>query len=314
MIMMGDSVAVRFDAMTKTYSGATVVDGLSLAIPKGIVYGLIGPNGAGKSTSLKTLMGLVKPSRGSVQLFGRELSELRASRDYERVRQRIGFVPEIHNVYRWMRVSEAIQFVKSFYPHWNDGIAADLMELFELDPKKNIKKLSKGMVAKLSLLLAVSHEPDLLVLDEPTSGLDPMVREEFLHGILRSIGENERTVIFSSHSISDVQRLADRVGVLRKGKLVLDQPVEDVLMQTKRLRAVFPSTAKAGWMPTTTVWQQAGDREWELTVSNFTSDMLDEFKTRNECPNVEVQDLSLEEIFKDFVRPGYVQTKMEVNA
>ncbi len=303
MIMLPDDSAVQFEAVSKSYSKQKVVDNLHLSIPRGTILGLIGPNGAGKSTSLKALMGLVKVDSGTVRLFGHDVAEIRKNDAYGQLRQRVGYVPEVHNVYRWMRVHDAIRFVRSFYDHWNEKLEKELLDVFALDPKKKVQQLSKGMLAKLSLLLAIAHEPELLILDEPTSGLDPMVREEFLHGILKTVGDQERTIIFSSHSIGDVERLADTVSVLKSGKLMLCEPVDQVLEKTKRLTVTLRHDSTPRWIPPSTIWQQVDRREWELTVSDFSTELLNELKVKNEVERARVGDLSLEDIFKDYVRP-----------
>ncbi|MFK7767837.1 MAG: ABC transporter ATP-binding protein [Mariniblastus sp.] len=305
MIKISEEVpAVRFDAVVKSYGESRVVDELSFEIPSGTTFGLLGPNGAGKSTSLKSLMGLLGLDSGSIEIFGKDIAAIHGTSESLAVRRRIGYVSEVHNVYPWMTIGNAIEFVKSFYPTWNDEIARELLDTFALSPKKKASQLSKGMLAKLSLLLAVSHEPDLLILDEPTSGLDPMVREEFLHGILKSIGEKEKTIIFSSHSIDDVQRIADRVGVLRNGKLIVDHSVDHILGNTKRLRAALTSGDQPCWTPDSTIWQQVNRREWQLTVDEFTPELVAEVQAKNPIESIEVLDLSLEEIFKDYVRCG----------
>lgn len=303
MIMIQEPTpAVRFNSVIKSYGGTQVVDKLSFSIPVGTTFGLLGPNGAGKSTSLKALIGLLSIDSGSIEIFGQNIAAIHGTSESIAVRRRIGYVSEVHSIYRWMSVKAAIEFVKSFYPSWNDTIAKELLDVFALAPKKRVSQLSKGMLAKLSLLLAISHEPDLLILDEPTSGLDALVREEFLHGILRSMGEKEKTIIFSSHSIDDVERIADRVALLKNGKLVVDQPVDQLLANTKRLRASFTTEGLPNWVPDTAIWQQVKRQEWQLTVEQFTPELLAQIQHRNPIENIEVLDLSLEEIFKDYVR------------
>ncbi len=296
--------AVQYHQVVKSYSGRRVVDGLSFSIPAGTTFGLLGPNGAGKSTSLKALMGLLEIDGGTIELFGNNIASVRNTADYVQLRQRVGYVSEVHSIYRWMKIWQAIKFVKSFYASWNDSLTDELMETFQLDRNRKVSQLSKGMLAKLSLLLAVAHEPDLLILDEPTSGLDAMVREEFLYGILKTIASEERTVIFSSHSIDDVQRIADRIALINDGKLIVNQPVDDILSSTKRLRAALKDDTKPNWVPESTIWQEVERREWQLTVRDYSPEMIQQFETRNEVESIEVRDLSLEDIFKDYVRGG----------
>src|SRR5262245_3448109 len=194
-----NDLAIELTGVTRRYGKATAVDDLTLHIPRGQTFGLIGPNGAGKSTTIKMLMGMLRPHAGRIRVLGIDVFA-----EPSRMKQRVGYVPEVPQIYRWMRVGEVIGFTRSFYPTWSDDECARLLDLFALDPAKKVKHLSKGMAAKLSLLLALAHEPEVLILDEPMSGLDPLVREEFLDGVLRAVCERRRTVLFSSHTLDDV--------------------------------------------------------------------------------------------------------------
>jgi ABC-2 type transport system ATP-binding protein len=285
------------------YGHATVVDNLSLCIPRGSTFGLLGPSGAGKSTTIKMLMGMLSITSGTARILGIDVSTHPAQ-----VKQRVGYVPEFHNIYRWMRVQEVIRFTRSFYPTWNDQLAASLLDLLALEPGKRVKNLSKGMLAKLSLLLAVAHEPELLILDEPTSGLDPIAREEFLDGVLRTICQGERTVLFSSHTLADVQRLADTVGILYQGRLLVHQGLDELLASTKRIRAVLKDGCLPAREPDGIVWQSVERRQWSLTVRDFSAEVLSHLRAENPVENIEVVDLSLEELFKDYVKGRKVLT------
>lgn len=226
--------AIELVGVTKRFGRATAVDDLSLEIPAGRTFGFIGPNGAGKSTTIKMLMGVLRMTHGRARVLGYDVVGGGPA-----MKQRVGYVPELHYIPRWMRVRDAVGFSRSLFEHWNDQLTNDLLKRFELDPGKRVKQLSKGMTAKLALLLAIAHEPDVLILDEPTSGLDPIVREEFLDGVLRTICERERTVLFSSHTLSDVQRMADSVGIICNGRLLACCPTDELLASTKRVRAVL---------------------------------------------------------------------------
>ncbi len=289
--------AIETTGLTKSYRKKLAVDHLDLQVPAGTVFGFIGPNGAGKSTTVKMLMGLLPRTEGEVRMLGQPLPD-RA----EGIKQRIGYVPELHFIYRWMRVHEVIGFCRSMYPSWNDKLCAELVTLFELDVHRRVKHLSKGMVVKLALLLGVAHEPDLLILDEPTSGLDPLIREEFLDGVLRTICERQKTVLFSSHTLSDVQRLADSVGIIHEGRLLEHCSTDELLTGTKRIRAVLSNGSKPGEAPKGTIWQRVDHREWLLTVRGFTPATVDFLKSKYALANVEVADLGLEEVFKDYIR------------
>ena len=290
-------LAIETAGLTKRFGDKVAVGGLTLQIPEGTVFGFIGPNGAGKSTTIRMLMGLLRKTGGQARVLGVDVG-----RRGEGMKHRVGYVPELHYIYRWMRVKEVIGFCRSLYPTWNDRLCADLVKLFELELDKKIKHLSKGMLAKLALLLATAHEPELLILDEPTSGLDPLIREEFLDGVLRTICQRQETVLFSSHTLSDVQRLADRVGIIHEGHLLADCPTDELLTRTKRIRVVLHDGCSPDVPPEGTIWQRFHRREWLLTVRGYSPATLDDLRNRYPLENVEVIDLGLEDVFKDFIR------------
>lgn len=297
--MTTDGPAVELSGVTKRYGRTTVVDGMTLAIPRGMTMGLVGPNGAGKSTTVRMLMGMLRPTSGEVRVLGMEMPG-----EAPAMRKRVGYVPERHDVYPWMTVREAIGFTRSFYETWDDDHCAEMVDLFALDVKKKVKHLSKGMLVKVGLLLAVSHRPELLVLDEPTSGLDPIVHEDFLHGVLRAICGGKTTVVYSSHNLGDIRRLADSVCILRGGKIVVRRGIEELLASVKRVRAVLTDGHLPRWVPEGTVWQKVERREWLLTVDDFSAELAARIKAENPVEGVEVLDLSLGDVFRDFVLGG----------
>lgn len=211
-------------------------------------------------------------------------------------------MPETHHIYGWMRVGEVIGFVRSFYDTWNNTYCAHLLDLFELDVRKRVKHLSKGMLAKLALILAVAHDPDLLVLDEPMSGMDPLARDEFLDGVVRTLYERPCTVLFSSHTLADVQRLADTVGILYEGRLLVHCGVDELLASTKRVNAVLRDGSLPRSEPDGTIWQSLQRREWSLTIRGCTSEVVQRIQSENPVEAIAVRDLSLEEVFKDYVK------------
>lgn len=289
--------AIEAEGLTKRFGDTLAVDALDLRIPHGTVFGFLGPNGAGKSTTIRMLMGLTRPSTGRAAVLGEELvGGAHASR------ARVGYVPELPHVYRWMRVREAIGFCRSFYGTWNDDLCRELLSIFGLGEGKVVGTLSKGSLSKLGLLLAISHEPEVLILDEPTAGLDPLVREEFLDGVLAEICRRPQTVLFSSHTLGDVQRLADTVGILHEGRMLVTGATDDLLASTKRVRAVVPSGKPFRDPPPGTIWQEFNAREWKLTVHGFTLETLAYLGAQDAVQVVEVQDLTLEEIFKDYIK------------
>lgn len=292
-----NDAAIELVGLTKRFGRTLAVDNLSLRIARGSTFGLIGPNGAGKSTTIKMLMGMLRPTAGEARVLGMDVFA-----DPVAVKQRVGYVPETHHIYRWMRVGEVIGFCRSLYETWNDDTCREMLNLFALDSRKKVKHLSKGMLVKLSLLLAVSRDAEVLVLDEPMSGLDPIVREEFLDAVLRTICEREQTVLFSSHMLDDVGRLADTVGILHNGCLLVHRDIHDLLASTKRIRATLGDNLRPRRLPADTIWQRVEGREWLVTVGNFSSEKVEQIRTENAVDHVDVIDIGLEDLFKDYIK------------
>jgi ABC-2 type transport system ATP-binding protein len=293
----GDGPAIELSGVSKRFGRTLAVDNLSLTIARGSTFGLLGPNGAGKSTTIKMLMGMLSITAGEVRVL-----DLDVSRSATSVKQFVGYVPETHHVYRWMRVGEVIGFCRALFTAWNDQTCREMLERFGLDPRKKVKHLSKGMLVKLSLLLAVSHDPELLILDEPVAGLDPLAREEFLDGVLRTICQRGQTVLISSHTLDDVRRLADTVGILYEGRLLVQGRIDEMLAGTKRIRATLRDGRRPAGLPAGTIYDSLHGREWLVTVGQFGPQKLDEVRALEGVEHVEVIDLGLEDLFKDIVK------------
>ena len=290
------TAAVELSGVTKRYGTATAINDLTLTIPRGTTLGLIGPNGAGKSTTIRILLGLLAPTAGVVRVLGLDVAT-----DAPRIRRRVGYVPERHDIYPWMSIGEVIRFTQVFYETWDQSLCNEMIDLFKLDLRKKVKHLSKGMLVKLGLLLAVSHRPELLILDEPTTGLDPIVQEDFLDGVLQTICHNRCTVLFSSHNLGDVRRLADSVCILREGKIIVQRGVDELLAAAKRVRAVLSDGHLPRWVPPRTLWQQVQRREWMLTIDDFNPEILEQLKAENPVESIEIFDLSLGDLFRDYI-------------
>lgn len=295
--MNSNEPAIELRGLTKRYGKTTAVDKVDLSVPSGTTLGLVGPNGAGKSTTLRMMMGLIRPTSGDLRVLGMDVM-----RSPSNVKQRVGYVPEAHFIYRWMSVDAVLQFARACYHTWNADLCSELLDMFELPHRKLVRELSKGMLAKLSLVVSLAHEPDLLVLDEPLSGLDPIARDEFLDGVLKGICGGGRTVMFSSHQLDEVNRLADSVAIMNAGRILVHRPLEELLRSTKRVRAVLEN----GRLPQATsdaiVWQHVNRREWQLTIHPYCDEIVERLQADNPVSSFEVMDLSLDDIFKDFIR------------
>ncbi|MBG86183.1 MAG: ABC transporter ATP-binding protein [Verrucomicrobiales bacterium] len=209
-----DSVISVVDLVCE-FGPVKALDGVSLQVPRGSVFGLVGVNGAGKTTLIKHALGLLKPQAGEVKTLG-----MNPVVESIEVLKRIGYLSEKRDLASWMRVDELVRFTKAFYEGWDDGYVESLLERFQLRREAKVKTLSQGQLAKTALMIALAYHPELLILDEPSSGLDPIVRREILEAILRTIGEEGRTVFFSSHLLDEIERVCDFVAIVDRGKVM----------------------------------------------------------------------------------------------
>jgi ABC-2 type transport system ATP-binding protein len=212
--------ALIISNLRKKYPKVEALKGVDLALPQGEIWGLLGPNGSGKSTLLKCIIGLVKPDGGEIRILGQVPSR--------RTKAQIAFVPEVENLYRWMTVRQAIDFTASFYEDWDEGRIPGLLEFMGLDPDKKVSSLSKGMRARLKLILALARKAPLLLLDEPFSGIDPASRDRIVEGIVRQFKSEEQSMIISTHAVGDTEQLFDGVVFLDEGTVSLQGNAEDL--------------------------------------------------------------------------------------
>src|SRR5205085_4402014 len=203
---------IEVTELTRRFDSMTALDSVSLSMPRGAVYGLVGANGAGKTTLIKHILGLLRAQSGSVRVFG-----LDPVADPVGVLSRVGYLSEENDLPGWMRVEELIRYSRAFYPAWDDAYAEELRQKFALDPAAKVGTLSKGQKARVGLLVALAYRPELLVLDEPSSGLDPIVRRDILGAVMRTIADEGRTVLFSSHLLDEVEEVADHVTMVSRG-------------------------------------------------------------------------------------------------
>lgn len=228
-------LAIETQNLVKAYGSHKAVRGLNLTVPTGSVCAFLGQNGAGKSSTLRMLMGMVRPTSGTGQIFGLRIDD---ERDSIRIRERVAFVAEDKRLYDYMTVGQIIRFTRSFFPNWRHDLERRLLKQFELPPDRRIRKLSKGMRTKLALLLGFARGSDLLILDEPTEGLDPVSIEEVLQTIVSMVTDG-MSVFFSSHQISEVEQIAEHVLIIDRGVLVLDSPMDQIKEQYRQVQAVF---------------------------------------------------------------------------
>lgn len=288
-------IAIR--GLHKEYGHGDGVHGLDLTIPEGCSFGLLGPNGAGKSTTIKVLMGLTPPTSGEVRVLGHDVRS-----DAHEIRLRVGYVPERHHIYPWMTIGEVLWFTRSFYPHWDDALCDTMLREYGLDPRKKVKQLSHGMTTKLALILALCHDPDMLILDEPTTGLDPLIREEFLEGVNRLIQIRPRTVLYSSHIMSDIEKVADTIGIINEGRLLVCAGRDDLLEKTREITVTMKFGSGPLPKPDSAILFDVQDRVSRLTVFGMPETELTTLRNNPHVERVEVSPLNLEAIFKAFIK------------
>jgi ABC-2 type transport system ATP-binding protein len=288
--------AITTTGLTKYYGRRCVVNSLSLRVPEGSVYGLLGRNGSGKSTTLKMLLGMVRPDRGSAQLLGEDAVTLSPQ-----TRARIAYIAEGHPFFRWMTIDEAVRFTRSFYPHWNTELLDQILDHFALPRRAKIRRLSNGQRAQVSLALAVAPDPELLILDDPTLGLDTVVRRDFLESLIQIIQRQGRTILISSHILADVERVADRIGILVDGVLRVDCPTEHFKESVRKVVLEFAGEPPA--FPTcdglVSTWR-VGNR---LEVVLIGYDAHQQGVVESLSPeSVDVLELNLEDAFIEYTR------------
>jgi ABC-2 type transport system ATP-binding protein len=227
--------AIETRGLTRYFGRKCAVDGVSFRVPRGSVFAFIGRNGAGKTTTIRMILGLLEPTRGSSTILGHDSAELPPA-----ARARIGYMAEGHPVYAWMWVSQCGNYQRGFYAHWNQGIFAAVIDHFSIDPRTRAGHLSHGQRAGLHLAMTLAIEPELLVLDDPATGLDPAARRALLEAMVYFTRKRDRTILFSSHLLDDVERVADHVAVLDYSVLRACCSVETFRDRVRRFVARFP--------------------------------------------------------------------------
>jgi ABC-2 type transport system ATP-binding protein len=283
--------AVRIADLTVRYGRKTAVEGATLTVPRGTVYALLGRNGAGKSSLVRCLVGQQKPAAGAIQLFGEDAWKRRNA-----LMERVGVVSEEADAPPEMRVAELARFGASLYKRWDNAAVDDRLRRFGISPKAKYGDLSKGQKKQVSLALALAPAPDLVILDDPTLGLDVVARKALFEEVIAELADRGITVLLTTHDLAGVETIADRVGILRDGHLVLDEELEALKSRFRRIRfASQPVAFSNGSL------QAAAVRAWgagtEAVVSNYDELAFERFRSASNIAAAEVSPLSLEDIF-----------------
>lgn len=288
--MTGEAV-IASQGVCKNFGDKEVLRGVDLSIPRGSVVGLLGKNAAGKTTLIKCLLGLLKVHSGTLRVFGEDPWWLTAQS-----KAQLGYVPQEVALYPWMRVEQILQYTAAFYPRWNWELAHRLVRQWELPPKDRVGPLSTGQLQKLALVLALGHEPELLVLDEPVASLDPVARRDFLRTLLEIAQSETRTILFSTHITSDLERVADRVAILRDGRIVFHDELDVLKESVKRLRITASRDLPAAFAVRGALRTEVAGPSALVAVSGVTGSLIDDLRTTWDA-TVDVEPLSLEDIF-----------------
>ena len=291
--------------LVKYYEGRCVLDGVSFTVPRGCIYGLLGRNGCGKTTMIRILLGLESPTRGRTVVLGQDSMRLAAQ-----THGRIGYVAEGHHLIQGYKVRRLVGLCRGLSLQWNEEFFGHLVETFRVPMDRKVKDLSAGMRAELNLALAMAIDPELLILDDPTLGLDTIARRQFLELAIDVIQRQGRTILFSSHILSDVERIADRIGVIVAGKLVVDCTLDELKSRIKKLRVIFTDSAPQDLYVTDVVRQQKQGREMVLTVANWNPQKRAILETFHPESCTELP-MSLEDIFIECTRPASAAVPQE---
>jgi len=290
--------AIQTHDLTRRYGATEAVHALNLTVPTGCICALLGPNGAGKTTTLKLLMNLLRPTSGRAEVLGVDCSRLG-----EREFAQIGYVSENQQLPLWMTVQQLLDYCRPFYPTWDRALEKQLLTQFQLPADRRLQQLSRGMLMKAALLASLAYRPRLLVLDEPFSGLDPLVRDEFVHGLLEVSAHGDWTVLVSSHDIEEVERLVDRIAFLDTGHLRLSETTEVLQGRFRRVEMTGGNgAADAGPIRGELEWARSGQLTRFVTTGYAGEGSERDWRARFPGATFNIQPMSLREIFVTLAR------------
>jgi ABC-2 type transport system ATP-binding protein len=299
-----NDLAIRTDNLVKVYSEVKAVDGLSINVPRGAVYGFLGRNGAGKTSTIKILLGLTRPTAGGGRVLGFSIG-----RDQVAILERTAFVSESKTLYGNMTPRDLVRFKRGFYPNWSDQAVTKYSRVFEIPMDRPFSNLSQGNRTKVYLMLALSQGADLLVLDEPTMGLDPLVVDEFLRVLVEDVVGEGHTVFVSSHQLSDVEQIADCVGLIDHGKLLLEASLDDIKSQFRLITAAGNALPQT---PSAEILLVASEGNFCKYLVKKNADAFAAELSRQGAIVAEVSPVGLREIFLALVRKEEVCTSGNV--
>lgn len=287
--------ALVLKGLEKSFTGFKLGP-LDLTVPEGAIYGFIGPNASGKTTTIDLIMGMGEKEAGTIRVFG-----LDPDIDEVAVKKRIGYVGPDLSFNAWGKIGRLVGFFRSFYEDWDDALCTDLMTRLRLGWNDKIATLSFGSRTKLSLLLALSHRPSLLLLDEPLAGLDAVAKQEVFAELLDAVKDEKRTVLISSHGLDDIERFADHLGILSGGNLLLEGPTAELVNRFRMVDCTAANGKTPHGLPGVRVQRQEGTR-WRV-LADTKEGALDRLTSQGMSDLVD-SPVSLEELFVALVKEG----------
>ncbi|TGG88746.1 ABC transporter ATP-binding protein [Geotoga petraea] len=285
---------IKVEHIKKYYGKYLGVEDISFKIKKGEIYGLIGPNGAGKTTTIRAMMGMISIDKGEIIIGGKNIPH-----DLKKIKHKIGYLPGEVNFYENMKVRDFFDFNDRFYKNIDKEYENDLIDLLELETNKKFKELSMGNKKKVGIIQAIIHKPDYIIFDEPTNGLDPLLQQK-LYGILKREKERGATILFSSHILSEVEKICDRVGIVKKGKIIKENTIDELSKMYKKAISIYKLDDKNKFKD----FEIKEETDSFITYFVKNQNLNKFFDILSSCTyeDIEIKRPSLEEIFIDYYR------------
>ena len=301
---MSNAVEMK-DVYRSFWSGkeeTRAVDNVTLTVPRGSVYGLLGANGAGKTTSIRMMVSHLKPDSGEVRVLGESPTEYTTD-----TRRRIAYISENMQIPRWMSMEDAVAFCKPLYPQWNEPLYQELLKTFDMKPSRRYEESSKGQRRMMCIIVALCQDPEVLIMDEPASGLDTLARRHFMQELLKITCDENKTVLFSSHILGDIERVVDRVAIMMRGKVVLEGELdllkERVRRITFRTESGQPEEPKEKLFHTLRNVRDRGCLQW--VVTDFEEEKMSRLReSLSDNVSIEIEGFNLEELFMESIISG----------
>lgn len=284
---------IRVEALNKSFNDIKALEDVNMHVKKGSIYGLVGENGAGKTTLIKHIMGIYKQDSGEIKIDNESIYENNYSK------QKIAYISDELYYFPQYTVGKMAQFYKKIYPNWNDTRYIDILKIFRIGEERRVGKLSKGMQKQVAFCLALASMPKIIVLDEPIDGIDPYMRKKVWNLIIEDVAEREASVLISSHNLKELENVCDHVGILHKGKMIIEKDLDYLKSDVNKIQVafkdVFPDEIRSH---IDILYEEKTGSVYKLIVRGEKNKVVDTFYRYNPTPILlDIIPLTLEEIF-----------------